>query len=202
MDIANFILQPSPRVTISDAPTAELPLYSFHLIVLVEPDPETWMHQPGSEEIWGEIVQRQNDAIEDELRSDSPGLSDIPSQVDYFCTTFALIHYEDAYNFYDQLLEMGFIHTIFHLIDYNHLDNFGYYVKGIAHENPTWRVAVIGAMLKEDVIRIANLVSETGLSTTVLSRYCLTRESFINIDAHDDYKSWLLSPGMEDEESS
>jgi len=200
--MANFILQPSPRVTISDAPTAELPLYSFHLIVLVEPDPATWMHQPGSQEIWGKTIQRQNNAIEEELFPDSHPLSEIPPQTDSTWTTLALLHYDDAYNFYDQLLEMGFIHTVFHLIDYNDLDNFGYYVKGIAHENPTWRVAVIGAMLEEDIICIANLVSETGLSTTVLSRYCLTRESFINLDALYDYKSWLLSPGMEDEESS
>jgi len=191
--MTGFIIQPSPNVTISDAPTADLPLYSFHLIILVEPDPATWMHQPGSEELWGEIIQRQNDAIDEELFPDSLPQSEIPPQTDSPWTTLALLHYKDAYNFYADLLEMGCIHTVFHLVEYNDLDNFGFYVNGIVHENPDWRVAVIGAMFEEDVIRIANRVSETGLSTTVLSRYCLTRESFINLDALDDYISWLIS---------
>jgi len=69
----------------------------------------------------------------------------------------------------------------------------GYYLKGIAQEHPDWKVAVVGAMLEEDVIRVSNFVDQIGLSTTVLTRYCLTRDHFVNLDALDSYQSWLLT---------
>ncbi|MBC8506945.1 MAG: hypothetical protein ISR58_20750 [Anaerolineales bacterium] len=182
----DFIIQPSPKVIISDASNSELPLHTFELLILVEPDPETWMVRPGGSDNWSEIVNSYNEAIADEFP-------------DYAIPFMALLHYQDAYNIFDYLVDIGFVNVIFHLFDYNDLSSFEYYLRGIIAEHPTWKVGVIGAMLEEDVIRIANFVSETGLPTTVLNRYCLTRESFINLDALDDYRSWLHSAGSEEE---
>ena len=194
----DYIIQPSSKVTISDAPKTELPLPSFDLLILVEPDPETWMAQPGTSEVWGEIIANHNDAIEDEILDDGPVPNPPPVVPIALTTDLALLRYNDAYTFYDPLLEF-WIHAVFLLTDYSDLEYFKLFLKGIASEHPDFRVAVIGAMLEEDVIRIANLVSETGLATTVITRYCLTRESFVNLDALDDYKSWLMNSGQDEE---
>ena len=182
----DFLIQPAPKVIISDAPSTELPLHTINLVTLVEPDPETWMVRPGSSDVWNEIVHGYNEAISDEFP-------------DYAIPFMALLHYQDAYNIFDYLVDIGFVNVIFHLCDCNDLSSFGYYLQGIIHGFPACQVAVIGAMLDEDIIRIANLVSETGLPTTVLTRYCLTRESFINLDALDGYRSWLHSAGSDEE---
>ena len=39
--MTNFIVQPNPQIKISDQVFAHLPLLNFHIIALVEPDPES-----------------------------------------------------------------------------------------------------------------------------------------------------------------
>ena len=158
----DFLIQPSPKVILSDASSAELPLHTFNLLILVEPDPETWMVRPGSSDNWGEIVNGYNEAISDEF-------------IDIDIPYLALLQNNDAYDIFDYLVDIGFVNITFHLVDYNDLSSFAYYLQGIIRDHPAWQASVIGAMLEEDIIRIANLVSETGLSTTILTRYCLTR---------------------------
>ena len=36
-----------PQVNVSDLGFPDLPLYNFHIVIVVEPDPETWMITPG-----------------------------------------------------------------------------------------------------------------------------------------------------------
>ena len=62
-------------------------------------------------------------------------------------------------------------------------------------------------MFEDDVIRIANFISEFGFSTTVLARQCVSRNAFVNLDELSIYKAWLdkyriegdnLSDGIDD----
>jgi len=36
-------------------------------------------------------------------------------------------------------------------------------------------------MFEDDVIRVANVIQEAGLDTTVIARYCLSSKVFINL---------------------
>jgi hypothetical protein len=65
---------------------------------------------------------------------------------------------------------------------YEVLEQLGFYLRGVASEHPDWRVAVVGATLEEDVILVANAVQKTGLSTTVVTRYCLSKQLFVDLE--------------------
>jgi len=114
--LTEFIEKPSPNITITDASSADLHLGCFNLIILVEPDPETWMHQPGTEEVWGKIIDNHNEAISEELDPDSEIQFNNLNQ-EFYNPTMLLLRYADANNFYDYLVEFFFVDATFHLTD-------------------------------------------------------------------------------------
>ncbi len=84
-----------------------------------------------------------------------------------------------------------FCNAIFNFFDYDDTANLKIFMGGIKFSHPDWKVAIVGGLFEDDVIRIANLVSKTGFQTTVLSRQCISRNIFINLDELLVYKAWL-----------
>ena len=58
--------------------------------------------------------------------------------------------------------------------DFEEYDDLRFYIQGVAQNHPMWRVAVLGARFEDDVIRVANVIQEAGLDTTVIARYSLS----------------------------
>ena len=74
-----------------------------------------------------------------------------------------------------------------------------FYIKGVAQEHPNWRVAVLGAMFEDDVIRIANVIQGAWLDTTVIARYCLSSKPFVNLDDLFALRDELRRKGLIDD---
>jgi hypothetical protein len=41
---------------------------------------------------------------------------------------------------------------------------------------------VVGAVIGDEVTRIANVAQKAGLDTTIVTRYCLASQSLVNLD--------------------
>jgi hypothetical protein len=88
----------------------------------------------------------------------------------------------------------------FHPDDARDIEHLYYYLRGLFVEHPDWQVAVIGAMYEDDVMRVANLLTQMGFNTTVLTRYCLSNQTFINLDHLWDHLSWVGTAGLKEGE--
>lgn len=193
--MTEFLVEPNPQIIISNADVTELSLLSFHIIVIVEPDPETWMIIPDGnyERKLSYIIELFNTGLDAEL--------DLESEI-YLGNDKAITHppeiqephviwirYTDDDNYFDDAA--AFCNVTFRFFDYDDTANLKFYLEGIRHFNPTWKVGVVGGMFEDDVIRIANFISEIGFSTTVVTRQCMSRNAFINLDELANYKAWL-----------
>jgi hypothetical protein len=49
-------------------------------------------------------------------------------------------------------------------------------------------------MLEDDVIRIANLAEDVGLPATVLTRYSISLNTFVQLEDLFLYDSWVMLP--------
>ncbi len=54
--MTDFVVPPSPSIILSDADEHLLPLGSFHLVVIVEADPNSYMPLPGDIKNLGEVM--------------------------------------------------------------------------------------------------------------------------------------------------
>ncbi|MFZ6030670.1 MAG: hypothetical protein ACOYYS_23435 [Chloroflexota bacterium] len=61
--------------------------------------------------------------------------------------------------------------------DYETDEDLRYYIRSVALEHPDWRVAVIGAMYEDEIMRVANAIQESGLT-----RYSISCTGFVNLD--------------------
>lgn len=57
----------NPKVKVSDLDMRELPLYNFHAVVVIEPDPETWALPDEEFESLSELLEMQCDLIVDDV---------------------------------------------------------------------------------------------------------------------------------------
>jgi len=178
--MTNFIVQPNPQIKISDQDSVHLPLLNFHFIALVEPDPENWMPFLGDGPKLSSILELYTEIIFDELDPDEPrSREDIDFAPDFVFPKVLWVG-GTALSFYDEIAEI-YARVVFN-DDYEEYEDLRYYFQGVARAHPTWRVAVLGAMFEDDVIRVANAIQESGLETTVIQRYCLSSDAFINLD--------------------
>ena len=180
--MTKFIVEPNPRVVISDAEIADLPLCSFHIVAVVEPDPESWMAHQKDEEKLSELLGIYCDLIDGELFEDSE-LNAILAQTATFSSDVTEPRLIWVGGLEAQFFEpISYWSRIIFGDYYEDFEDLGYYTRGIAAEHQNWRAAVIGAMFEDEVMRVANVIEESGLSVTVLTRYCLSSQSFINLD--------------------
>jgi hypothetical protein len=194
--MTDFLVNPDPKVVITDADTAELSLLSFHIIAIVEPDPETWMVFPGNN--IGDVMDLFNMGLSAELDPDNDMYvhnENIIYHLDKIQSPNLLwIQYAGDDNFFDEAAFLS--NAIFRLSDYDDFENLGFYFQGVKRSHPDWKVAIVGGMFEDDVIRMANLIAEIGFPTTVVARQCISRNAFVNLDALISYKAWMDKYGI------
>jgi hypothetical protein len=204
-DQPQFSVEPAPGVSISDADIPDLPLAHFHLVIIVEPDPETWMPQLDSEDALDGVIKLHNEGMLFELVDmDAPLTIKLPPSELVDEPQKVRLHFEEPeFGFYTYV--GWFCDAAFHCTDYSESRAFDYYLKAILAEHPEWRVAVVGAVLEDDVIRVANRIDALGFATTILTRYCIPGELFINLDGLANYQSeylfWLREHGCDIEDN-
>src|SRR5258706_3303235 len=65
-----------PKLKISDLDMSELPLYNFHVVVLAEPDPETWV-MPDDEK-FSQLLEMYSELIINDVIGDAENLNFVP----------------------------------------------------------------------------------------------------------------------------
>ena len=196
--MTNFLVTPNPRIKISSLEFKQLPLVNFHIIVIVEPDPETWMPGLGDDGKLDTILDVYTDMISDELYPDFnfAAFTNIKIATDVEYPRMIWAGGSDASAYFGGI-EGPFAATF--PFDFEKYANLRFYIQGVAQNHPTWRVAVLGAMFEDDVIRVANVIQEAGLDTTVVARYCLSSNAFINLDELFALRNELRRKGMLDD---
>lgn len=162
-------IRPHPSLQIRTDNRRTLPLSHFQLLVVVEPNPETWTLSPGEEATYAYRTRLLSEMIMDELTEDHN-----PEAYDRLVVLWikgSLFPYSNPV--VEELSDL----TITSLFDYGHLEHLGYYISGVSLYHPDWRAAVIGAADQQEVIRVGNVLQDSGLWTTVLGRYCYPEEA-------------------------
>lgn len=191
-----FEVEPLPGVVLSDEDMQGLPLLSFHLVVIVEPDPDSYLLIPEDTEKFGYYLHDKFIDFDKELDLDSPISSHPLFQQDRESTEFIWLKYQDELvNIFTNFAAHAFTKVQFLLSNGEDSESLGYYLKGIYADHPDWRVAIIGASFEDEVIYFANYVKTMGFSTTVLTRYCMSKQAFINLDNFIGYQTWLRRAG-------
>jgi len=191
--MTEFLEQPHPSIIFSDADQHDLPIEHFHLVILVEPDPETYMELPADSSKLKFVLNQIDEAIDAEIDPDREGDYEPGIQL-ADSTTFVWLNYFGS-EYFSEVADTVCVTATFTMFDYDDLENFRYFLRGIAADHSDWRIAITGAMFEDDVIRVANLVQELGFETTVLTRYCLSNKTFVNLDNLFAYQDWLLQHG-------
>ena len=172
-----------PKVKVSDADIRELPLYNFHVVVVVEPDPETWALPDEEFESLSEFLEMQCDLIAQDV-IDSDELADIalPPRAKDVEQTLMIIATEglDVLLYFEPVDQ----YSQFTIKDNNfEFDKLRLLLDGIAKSHPEWnRIAIVGGVYEDEVIRAANTVQAAGFDTTIVTRYCISEKIFDNLD--------------------
>jgi hypothetical protein len=172
-----------PKVKVSDADIRELPLYNFHVVVVVEPDPETWALPDEEFESLSELLEMQCDLIaQDVIDSDElvdmalpPRAKDVEQTLMIIATEGldVLLYFEPV----DQYSQFTIKDNDFEF------DKLRLLLDGIAKSRPEWnRIAIVGGVYEDEVIRAANTVQAAGFDTTIVTRYCISEKIFDNLD--------------------
>ncbi|RPJ49431.1 MAG: hypothetical protein EHM21_07080 [Chloroflexi bacterium] len=199
--MSEYTVPPSPGVVISEADQSQLPLIAFHLVVIVEADQESYMPVPNDLVNLGYILYEAYRSFEAEIDPDNTEAVnwEVPEDVEE--TAFVwLRNYDEDANYYKQFAETAYVKASFTLGDLDDTEHFLYYLRGLAAAHPDWRAAVIGAMFEDEVMQVANLIDEVGFSTTVLTRYCLSNQAFVNLDNLFAYDQWVRTSGRKEGE--
>lgn len=169
-----------PDIKISDADFSSLPLGNFHIVIVVEPNPETWMER---EEDWDNLkrlLTTYSQSIVDEIESEfNPSLVVVPFAEDVKDTWLMVVGEEEVPFYFPDVAESSDL-TI--AMDGDDFEKTRCFLRGVREEHPEWRVAVMGGVYEDEVVRVANMVKDIGLDTTVVKRYCISSEGFINLD--------------------
>jgi hypothetical protein len=189
--MTDFLVNPDRKVVITEADITELSLLSFHIIIIVEPDPETWMASPDGN--MGETLALFNMGLSAELDPENDiylndeNIIHQPDEIQY--PNLLWIQYTGDDNLFDESAYLA--NATFRLSEYDDFEHLEFYLQGIKQSHPNWKVAIVGGIYEDDIMRIANFIAELGFSTTVLTRQCISRNIFVNLDELMKYKSWL-----------
>ena len=196
--MTDFLVPPHPEIKISSLDFEHLPLVNFHIIAVVEPDPESWMPNLGDDDNLGATLEVYSQMVIDELYPDFD-LSSLAVEVAQDVAYPRVIWVGGrAVSFYYE--DIADLHAkVAFTFDFEEYEDLRYYIQGVAQEYPNWRVAILGAMFEDDVIRVANVIQEAGLDTTVIARYCLSSKAFVNLDDLFALRDELRRKGLLDD---
>jgi len=200
--MSDYVVEPQPGVTLSNANEYGLPITSFDLVMIVEPDPESYIPLPGDLEKLGELLYGMFVQFVAEFDPDRPAANRSIQPYEGKVTNLIWLKYEDEkVNYFDRFVDVALARVSFNLFDSEDMEHVEYYLKGLADYHPNWQVAVIGAMFEDEVIYTANVIHQIGFSTTVLSRYCLSNKVFVNLDNLFEHDRWVRTADLREGES-
>lgn len=171
------------HLTISHEDPDHLPIQLFDLIIIVEPDQEKWMpdfqDQDEKQPAWGEHIEM----IECELDSDLPRKT-IAVEYDHlkenkFVWMPWALQGEGLYG--DWAIEYCDMLFRFHNPDEIPGD-LKIYLEALYKISPQQKIALIGGMFEDEIEMVAQFTAEIGFDTTVLARYCLSGNAFVDLD--------------------
>ncbi len=161
-----------PSVRVSQDNEHELPLHSFDLLIVVEPDPESWII-PATIYGWAEEVNENLSAEFGRAAESKGGLPLLVWIRTYDIEPVLTACAEDVRLVLLPGPEIGD----------EGKEIFEDLLRGLHSRMPSAKAAIAGAALENEVVSAANICVACGLSTTILTRYCLSHENFIDIDA-------------------
>src|SRR5688500_2111338 len=100
-------MQLDPKVKISDLDMSLLPLCNFHIVIVVEPDPETWMMPEDDSDNLSQVLELYSDLIVvDVIGEYEPGTVTVPFSADVertllitVCEYLEVVYFEDTAQF-------------------------------------------------------------------------------------------------------
>src|SRR5258706_2453561 len=169
-----------PKVKISDLDMSELPLYNFHVVVLAEPDPETWV-MPDDEK-FSQLLEMYSELIINDVIGDAETLNFVPMpRAEDVKETIIIMAGEDMVIDFFKDLEPYSRYVV--KSDNYEFENLRVLLDGIAKNNPTWtRIGIVGGVYEDEVVRVANAIQAAGFDTTIVKRHCISEDIFINLD--------------------
>lgn len=170
-----------PRVKISDVDISSLPLRNFHIVILVEPDPETWMMPEEDEDNLSQLLDMYSELIIDDALGDiDPANITVPIAKDVEETLIVIVSQSYEVLYFEPVAEYG--DFIINNNDFE-FERLRVLLEGIAKNYPAWkRIAIIGGMFGDEILRVANVVQAAGFDTTIVTRYCISEKVFVNLD--------------------
>jgi hypothetical protein len=199
--MTQFMFPPLAGVTISDADETALPISFFHIVVIVEPDPESYMPVAEDLEKLGEVIYDLYARFDVDANPNNPVVKPDANPEDTQETIYLwLRNFDEDANYFKSLAETAYASVSFNVFDPEDTGHLEYYLTGLKMSHPGWRIAVIGAMYEDEVIRIANFLQNFGFPTTVLTRYCLSNQVFVNLDNLLEHAQWVRNAGRKEGE--
>ena len=186
-------LKPLPGVIISNSDENETPITSFDLVIIVEPDPESYMPLPGDINKLNEYIMGLYKNYDNEFNPDNPLNIKEPVVV-------WLRYYSEEVNYFDEFANVSLARVIFNIFDSEDLEQFNFYLQGFVKSFPEGKAALIGGMFEDEVIYVANFILNFGLDVTILSRYCLSNRAFFDLENALTYDQWVRNTGRKDGE--
>ena len=171
----------NPQIKVSDVDFPDLFLGNFHMVVLSEPDPETWIARLEEEDEFYQLLQFHSDLIVEELYGEfeiPEGGLELADDVQGTLLVAVGEGVEIPLYYHHAI---SYAHALFRS-DTFEFERLNYFLRGVATEHPNWRVAVIGGVYEDEVVRVANTVQEAGFDTTIVTRYCISSNALVDMD--------------------
>ena len=175
-------VQLNPNVKISDLDLTSLPLRNFHIVVSVEPDPETWVMPDDDMDNLSKLLKMYSELIIDDVLGDiDPSVITVPIPDDVKDTFIIMAGEGLGQSFY---FESVTAYSDFIVNNNNfEFEKLRLLLDGIAKNYPARnRVAIVGGMYDDEIVRAANAVQSAGFDTTIVTRYCISEKVFVNLD--------------------
>ena len=175
-------VQLNPNVKISDLDLTSLPLRNFHIVVSVEPDPETWVMPDDDMDNLSKLLKMYSELIVDDVFGDiDPSVITAPIPDDVKDTFIIMAGEGLGQSFY---FESVTAYSDFIVNNNNfEFEKLRLLLDGIAKNYPARnRVAIVGGMYDDEIVRAANAVQSAGFDTTIVTRYCISEKVFVNLD--------------------
>jgi hypothetical protein len=180
-------IQLNPKVKVSDLDLSSLPLRNFHIVVVVEPDPETWAMPDDDTENLSKLLKMYSELIIDDAigEVDTSAIT-VPISRDVE-KTFLIMAGEGFGGYYHFRPVVEYSDFIVNTNNYE-FEKLCLLLDGIAKNYPTQnRVGIVGGMYGDEIVRAANAVQSLGFDTTIVTRYCISEKVFINLDEMFDF---------------
>ena len=208
MSIIEYLTRPNPGLNMVEEHAFPPSLAHYHVMVMIEPDWHAWCAQPRGEpglawweyrhqRIWDEIFELKTRLLEipeylyTELTEHG---AEIPSASQYRLVWVGtnppdfgeepFTQYRHMHAWSDEIAaQVGeFVERSILWISFGSQNRDFHdlllYLRGAAALHPDWQVAVLGGMLEDEVVQVANAIQELGLSTHLLVNMCERGEDF------------------------